>query len=162
MAILASIMAWCGRIVGMAEHLKLGITEGVTRLVEKARSVGREFDEDKIDVKTKKSKVIEWALQNAATRVVLSRNIDDLSTQLTGIESSLSGGKDAAEVDALRVAVVLKVGELVASNESSTIQESIAEYIKQGDVRGAVQSLRELAKKDKYKMEDVKKKEVEV
>lgn len=146
----------------MPEHLSLGITEKFGELVEKARGSSKDFHDEGIDIQEKKSGVIAWALRLAATRVVLARNIGELSDQLTAVESSISAGGNAGEVDALRAAASLKVSNLLSDGRLSAARTSIEGDIQRGDFKNAVKFLREIEKQDENKLAGDKKKEFDV
>lgn len=151
----------CGKIVLMGEHLKLGIAEGVEKLTEKVRGERKTFKTDGIELKEKKQGVMAWALRSLATRIVLTRSVEDLSTQLTTIADSLNAGKDPAEVDALRSVVSLKIGELLSGESHTQVIGLVDHFLESGDVKGAVKLLRELKKKDEYKVANPKNKEMD-
>lgn len=145
----------------MGEHLKLGIRERVGKLAEKVRGKEIELPEDKADISKQKNSLIEWALKAATTRIVLARNVGELSDQLKEVATDLGSGKDPEKIDGLRAAVMMKVGEVVDSEELNNAQLSIENLLKKGDVAGAVDWLKKLSKKDEYKVEAKKKKEVD-
>lgn len=146
----------------MKEHLELGITERFGELKEIVRGEKIKPPGDGADLDKQKRGVIEWALKSATTRVILARDVGELSQQLKEVATDLSaGGKDPAKIDGLRAAVMIKVGEVVDSQELVSAQTQIDNLLKSGDVVGAVDWLRKLSKKPDYKVEAKKQKEVD-
>ena len=144
----------------MKEHLELGITERFGELVEKTKE-GKIVVPREEAVKHKDG-VIEAALKMATNRVVLARNVGELSEQLHEVANDLMNGKDHAKIDGLRAAVMMKVGEVVDSEELVNAQAHVDNLIKNGDVPGAVAWLRKMSTtKDQYKVEAKKQKEVD-
>ena len=145
----------------MKEHLELGITERFGKLVEKVRGEKIKPPKDESDLGEQKKSVIEWALKSATTRVILARNMGELSEQLKGVATDLNTGKDPAQIDALRAAVMMKVGEVVDSNELVSAQTRIDILLKNGEVTEAVDWLKKMSKKPEYKVEAKKQKKVD-
>ena len=134
--------------MGMKEHLNLDITERFGKLVEKVRGEKPKEPKDASDVKEQKKIVIEWALRSATNRVILARNVGELSNQLDEVAGDLSAGKDPEKIDGLRVAVMLKVEEVVDNQELASAQTRVGTLLKNGDVAGAVTWLRKISKQN--------------
>ena len=145
----------------MKEHLNLDITERFGKLVEKVRGEKPKEPKDASDVKEQKKIVIEWALRSATNRVILARNVGELSNQLDEVAGDLSAGKDPEKIDGLRVAVMLKVEEVVDNQELASAQTRVGTLLKNGDVAGAVTWLRKISKQNEYKVVANKQKDVD-
>ena len=145
----------------MKEHLELGITERFGKLVEKVSEGKLNVKKDQKVTQDDKDIVVLSALKMATTRIVLAKNVGELSTQVKEMAADLKGGKDAQQVDGLRAAVVMKIGEVVESDLLTSTQTRIEEMFKAGDVVGAVSWLEKLSKKAEYSMEAKKQKEVD-
>lgn len=143
----------------MKEHLELEITERFGELERKAKEGESKLPKD--EAVKHKNIVILSALKVATTRIVLAKNVGELSKQVKEMAVDLKVGKDAAEVDGLRAAVMMKIGEVVDSDLLASSQARVENLLKTGDVAGAVNWLEQLAKKDEYKLEPKKQKEVD-
>ena len=117
----------------MKEHLELSITERFGKLIEKVRGEGVAVDVD-AEPKIQKKSVIESALRMATTRVILAKDVGELSDQLKEVSKDLEVGKDAEKVDGLRAAVMMKVEEVVASDELIAAQRHIDNLLAQKNV----------------------------
>ncbi len=145
----------------MGEHLQVGISDKLRALVEKARGEKKPRDNEDAPIGEKKKNILEWALTAAATRIVLARDVGELSVQLKDIQSSLAGGKDTAEVDRLRAAVMDKMDELVHGEDLIEANTAMKGYIYSGKVGDAVALLEKMAKQDRYKLTTAQHKEVD-
>ncbi len=143
----------------MVERIELDIESGVEELAKKvsesgAVEKGGAKPKTAVTPKEKAKGAVEMGLMLVARRITTARSVGELAEQLNETKRAISADKDPGEVDGLRAAIMLKLGEVTQSKDTQLVESVVADYLKKGQINKAIDYLRKLGTEEKFKTKD--------